>query len=125
VEIPHAVEVIRETGIIGLCGGEELSLSTEAFKDLQRVDQAEFPKTSQGEIISAYRFLKPGFGWTVRAEAIQPQIEAVVRNATRIGFEQVSLTANMDYTIKKAGVFALQLALPPDFKVMSVVEVTQ
>ena len=122
IEIPHALEVLRETGIIGLSAGEELSLNTESVADLQRVDPAEFPKTSGTGVVSAYRFLKPGFGWTVRAETIQPQIEAIVRNSTRIGFEQASLTANLDYTIKKAGVFSLQLTLPANYKVASVVE---
>src|SRR5439155_951544 len=50
----------------------------------------------------------------------QPQIEATVRNRARIGAEQTSLMSQVDYTIKRAGVFALRLALPKDFRVETV-----
>ncbi len=123
VEVPHVMDVIRETGLVGLRGGEELSLSVETFTDLQRVDAAEFAKaaaTKADGLLSAYRFLKSGFDLTTRAEAIQPQVEAMVRNAIRIGFEQVSVVAQVDYTIKKAGVFALRLAAPVGYKIEGV-----
>lgn len=121
VEAPQVMDVIRETGLLGLRGSEELSLTVENARDLQRVDAAEFAKVSQADgLLSAYRFLKPGFQLTARAEAIQPQIEAVVRNSIRIGFEQVSVSAQIDYTIKKAGVFALKLAVPEGYKIESV-----
>ena len=70
--------------------------------------------------MSAYRFLKPGFQLSVRAEAVQPQTEAVARNSFTMGFDDVSLRTQVDYTIKKAGVFTLRLALPAGFKVESV-----
>src|SRR5262249_22752821 len=48
VEVPSAQEVIRETGLVGLRGSEELSLSVESAADLQRVDAGEFAKVSAG-----------------------------------------------------------------------------
>jgi len=121
LEVPSAQDVIRETGLVGVRGTEELSLSIESVQELQRVDAAEFSKATKTEgVLSAYRFLKPGFQLVARAEAIQAQVEAVVRNAFRIGFEQVSLSAQIDYTIKKAGVFTLRLAVPAGYKVESV-----
>lgn len=124
VAVPSPQDVIRETGLVGVRGTEELSLTVESVADLQRVDLAEFAKASAtpGEgLVSAYRFLKPAFQLTVRAEAVQPQTEAVARNSFTIGFDEVSLRAQVDYTIKQAGVFALRLTLPAGFKVDSVV----
>jgi hypothetical protein len=122
-EIPHALEVKREAGLVALCGGEELSLAVDSAKDLQRVDAAEFaragiPKT--GELTSVFRFLKPDFDLRVRAEIVQPQVEAVVRNHVRLGADSAAISAVIDYTIKRAGVFALKLALPAGYRVEQV-----
>ncbi len=123
IQVPHALDVIREYGLIGLCGGEELSLSIDHAQDLQRVDAAEFakanPQSNEG-LVSAYRFLTTEFQLTARVEAIQPQIEAVVRNAIHIGFEQITVSAQIDYTIKKAGLFSLRLTPPDGYVIESV-----
>ena len=123
VEIPHALDVKRETGLVALSSAEELNLSVTAASDLQRVDAEEFarvsPATGEG-VTSVFRFLKPEFNLQVQAEAIQPQIEAVVRNNVRIGSDQLNLSVVVDYTIKRAGVFTLRLALPPGYRVESV-----
>src|SRR5439155_24689241 len=42
VELPHALDVKRETGLVALRSAEELSLSVESASDLQRVDAEEF-----------------------------------------------------------------------------------
>ena len=115
VETPHALDVKRETGLVALCGAEELGLAVDSAKDLQRVDAAEFarpgaPKTDG--LVSVFRFLKPDFDLRARAEIIQPQIEAVVRNHVRLGAESAGISSVMDYTIKRAGVFALKAVLP-------------
>ncbi|PYM16646.1 MAG: hypothetical protein DME18_00960 [Verrucomicrobia bacterium] len=119
---PHALEVKRETGWVALSGSDELGLTVETALGLQKVDAAEFLKvTAQTNALAgAYQFLKPDFALSVRVETLQPQIEATVRNRARIGAEQTSLMSQVDYTIKRAGVFALRLALPKDFRVETV-----
>lgn len=123
VEVPQVQDVIRENGLLALRGGEELSLSIEGATDLQRVDAGEFARSGAFKtdgVVSAFRFLKHGFALTARAEAIQPQVEAVARNSVQVGFEQLTLTTRIEYTIKKAGVFTLRLGLPDGYKVESV-----
>jgi hypothetical protein len=123
IEVPHVQDVIRESGLVALRGGEELSLTMEETRDLQRIDAVEFAKGGvfkAAGIIGAYRFIKQGFQLTARAETIQPEIEAVVRNDLRIGFEQVMMGSKVDYTIKKAGVFNLRLAVPAGYKIDSI-----
>lgn len=121
VETPHAADVKRETGLVGLKASDELSVSVETATELQKVDVEEFARATNvkaaPEVSSAYRFLKPGFELTARVEAVQPQIEAVVRNQIRVGTEQLSLSATVEYVIKRAGVFTLRLALPPEYRV--------
>ena len=87
------------------------------------MDAEEFHRAAPDKkdgILSAFRFLKTDFGLSVRAETVQPQIEAVVRNSVRVGAESVQVTAQVDYTIKRAGVFALRLALPAGYRLESV-----
>ena len=43
-----------------------------------------------------------------------------MRNSIRLGADQATISAAIDYTIKRAGVFALQVALPADYRVESV-----
>ena len=123
VEIPHALEVKRETGLLALSASEEVSLNVENAQELQRVDAEEFyraePDKKEG-ILSAFRFLKTDFGLAVRAETVQPQIEAVTRNSVQIGAESVRVAARIDYTIKRAGVFAMRLALPVGYRLENV-----
>jgi len=122
VETPHALEVKRETGFVALAGNDELGLTIDAGQGLQKVDAAEFGKiTGQtNALAAAFQFLKPDFALNVLVEPLQPQIEAIVRNRVRIGTEQIHLDARVDYTIKRAGVFALRLALPREFRIESV-----
>ncbi|HXQ20861.1 MAG TPA: hypothetical protein VN812_04260, partial [Candidatus Acidoferrales bacterium] len=123
IELPHALEVKRETGLVALRASEEVSLSVANAQELQRVDAEEFhhaaPDQKDG-ILSAFRFLKTDFALAVRAETVQPQIEAAVRNSIRIGAESVQVSAQIDYTIKRAGVFGLRLALPAGYRLESV-----
>jgi len=123
VELPHALDVKRETGLVALRASEEVSLTVENAQELQRVDAEEFfraaPDKKDG-ILSAFRFLKRDFGLSVRAETVQPQIEAVARNSVRIGAESVQVAAQVDYTLKRAGVFALRLALPAGYRLENV-----
>jgi type II secretory pathway pseudopilin PulG len=123
VELPHALDVKRETGLVALRASEEVSLAVENAQELQRVDAEEFYRAAPDKkdgILSAFRFFKTDFGLSVRAEAVQPQIEAVVRNRVVIGAESVRLAAEVDYAIKRAGVFALRLALPAGYRLESV-----
>ena len=120
VETVHALDVKRETGLVALAGSEDLGLAVESQQEVRRVDADEFARVwtvKPPALASAYRFLKPGFDLRVRVEAWQPQIEAVVHNHLFIGAEQLGLTAEIHYTIKRAGVFALRVALPPDYRV--------
>jgi len=118
VAVPRALDVQRETGLVALQAGDELAVSVESASELQKVDVEEFAPAAAGSgVASAYRFLKPEFALVVRVAPVLPQVEAVLRQLVRIGTEQIGLSAAVDYTIKRAGVFALRLAVPPGYRV--------
>ena len=120
VKVPHALDVKRETGLVGLRSAEELGLTVESVSDLQRVDAEEFARAAadkSGAVASAFRYSQPEFTLRIRAEAVQPQVEAVVKNYVRLSAEQAGLSAVVDFTIKRAGVFLLKVALPDGYRV--------
>jgi type II secretory pathway pseudopilin PulG len=126
-DIPHAVGVKRETGLVALRGDEELELAVEKSAELYRVDLEEFGRVTGQKsdgTVNAFRFLKPDFILQTKVAAMQPQIEAVVKNSVRIGQEQVNLNASLDYTIKRAGVFSLKLGLPSGYRLETVTGLT-
>ncbi len=123
VEVPHALDVQRETGLVGLESAEELALNVTTTRDLQRIDAAEFTRqmaVPEAKSLLAYRFPKPQFALAVQAEAVQPQIEAAVHHRFHVQSDQVQLVAQVDYTIKRASVFSLKLALPAGYRLESV-----
>ena len=121
IEIPHATDVKRETGLVALKTGEEFGLTIETQQDLQKVDVEEYVQAvgakGSGLPTSAYRFLKPGFTLAVSVAPVQAQLEAVIRNHLTITPEQLGLRADMSYTIKRAGVFSLRVSLPDGYRV--------
>lgn len=123
VFIPHALEVQRETGVVALAGAEELGLNVSA-SSLQRVDGAELEKLMGRKVdglAGAFRFLKPDFKMSVAVEVLQPELEAVVHNRVIVSSDQVMLAAQVDYQIKKAGVFNLRLLLPKEYRLEKIV----
>lgn len=124
VAVPEALDVKRETGLVALRGTEELGLSVESTSGLERVDAEEFTPAGAdktGRLFSVFRFSTPEFALHVRAETVQPEIEAVVRNNFRVGAEQVTLSATIDYTIKRTGLFSLRVVLPDGYRLERVV----
>ena len=123
VEIPHALGVKREGGLIALRSAEELALSVASASGLERVDAEEFGRTitdTTTNLASVFRFANPGFALRVRAGAIQPEIEGVLRNNFRVDAGRIWLSAVIDYTIKRAGVFNLRVALPGGYRIEQV-----
>jgi Tfp pilus assembly protein FimT len=122
-EIPHAASVKRETGLIAIRADEELELAVEQTAELIRVDSEEFNRASTHKVtgtINAFRFLKPEFALQARVSAVQPQIETVIRDNFRIGADRINLSTRVNYTIKRAGVFAVKLALPAEYQIENV-----
>ncbi|MSR65231.1 MAG: hypothetical protein EXS18_05555 [Verrucomicrobiae bacterium] len=123
LQLPRTLDVKRESGLVAVSGSEEVNLAIETANELQRVDTDEFARstaTKPENVVSAYRFQKAEFQLAVRVEAVQPQIEAIARNRFVIDTERTSLEAQIDYTIKRAGVFTLRLALPTGYSITGV-----
>ncbi|HZI30865.1 MAG TPA: hypothetical protein VFF11_00920, partial [Candidatus Binatia bacterium] len=64
VELPRALEVKREDGLVALSSSDELGLSVESVLGLERVDTEEFTRVglkTKTKLASAFRFSDPKF----------------------------------------------------------------
>jgi hypothetical protein len=125
VEVPHALDVSRETGFVGLQPAEDVAAAAARMEGIQKVDVEEFAAAAaglgaQGGAGTAYRFAKPGFELGLTVEAVRPQLEAVANCQTLVGSESLRVAAKLDYQIRKAGVFALRVGLPAGYTVTDV-----
>lgn len=123
VEVPIVQDVRRESGLVAVRGAEETSLAVETATDLQRVDLAEFNRASKAnatDLVSAFRYLRSTFAFAVKAEAVQPQIDATVMQRLRVGAEELRLAAEVTYNVKKAGIFQLRAQLPVGWRIETV-----
>ncbi|MBM3878200.1 MAG: hypothetical protein FJ387_00510 [Verrucomicrobia bacterium] len=117
LQLPEVLDVKRQTGWVAVRPTEELGLTLERAAGLERIDNAEFAQAAgepQPALFSAWRFLQPDFELALKADLLQPRLEATQRQDFTVGLEQLSLTAQIDYTISQVGVFAVRLALPPE-----------
>ncbi len=118
---PHTVGVKRETGAVAFAASNELGVTADDVAGAQRVDVTEFKTAPAGvTVVEVYQFLKPDYVLRVHVAPLRPEIEASVRNRVRIGAEQITVNADVDYVIKRVGVFSLRLALPEGFRVEAV-----
>lgn len=125
IALPHAADAKRETGLVALRAGDELS-AMPAAGDWQKADIAEFTQALQAmaarpEWIKAgpgmaYRFLRPETTLNVRVEPMQPVVEVVARHQFNVGVEELGLTSTFDFNVKKAGIFTVKLAVPAGFE---------
>lgn len=123
LEVPQALNVRRENGVVAVRAGDDVLLTIEKFEGLQRVDASEFERLTQDpqkDFVGIYRFLRPDFKLTARAELIEPEIEATVRQAFTVGTEQLNLSAFTEFEVRRLGTFQLAMLLPSGWRLESV-----
>jgi hypothetical protein len=117
IQLPRALQVQRQTGLVAVRAGEEVGLTVERAAGLDRIDNAEFVRAfgdNEISVFSAWRFLRSEFDLSIRAETVQPRLEAAGRQEFTVGLEQIGLHARFDFNVTRAGVFSIRLALPGD-----------
>ena len=116
----HSLDVIRESGLLVVGHGPELTLAVEQQQGLTRIEAGEAPESVRRPDHLYYKFYSPDFRLQVSAQAVEPRIQ--VDHATRLEFhdDELRLNSELQYTIERAGVFELRFKLPADLKIDSV-----
>lgn len=124
VRVPEAQGVRRATGVIGVRGTEETAVTVDRAGGVRRVEPSELPRLSglpEGEVVAgAYRFDGTSVDLRLRADEVRPEIEAVTRQAWTVARDETRLLAEVEYQVRRLGVFRLRLRLPEGFVVEEV-----
>ncbi len=123
IAVPRALNVKRRSGSVALRVGDELGLTVARANGLERLENGEFARAWGDDklaVASAWRFLETGFDLLAQVELLKPRLEAVVNEQFRVGLDQLSVSATVDYSVSRAGVFNLAIALPPGLRVEAV-----
>jgi hypothetical protein len=120
--VVRAVDVSRQQGILAVALAEGLRSEPLRRAGLSQMDIAEVQaatgeKAPAGDWTLGYRFASVPFELLLRVEAIEPSITADALLKARLEPESLKLAFQAVYTIEKAGVFRLELEVPPGFEV--------
>lgn len=110
----HALDAAREAGQIAVRGAPDLELSLLGQQGLVRIDASQVDQRIRAEGAFAFKFYSPRFALTAVARPVEPRV--LLQHASRVILreDEVRLEASLNYTIERAGVFQLVLAVPED-----------
>lgn len=105
----HALDVTREQGTLTVSHGNELTLVVANQAGLIRTETAK-----EANRLS-FRYFTPSFQFAVKTEPLQAILD--VQHGAYLTFreQRLELDARLSYTIRRAGIFHLDLELPEGF----------
>ncbi|WP_010583395.1 hypothetical protein [Schlesneria paludicola] len=116
----HAMDVLRESGTIGIKGGNDVTLTVDEQRGLLRIDENEIDAKLKRPGAIYFKYYSPAVNLRLTSKPVQPRL--VVQNSSVLIFrdEQLRLRSNVNVNVDKAGVFDLQFKLPEDLTIESV-----
>ena len=108
----HALDVVRESGQIGLFNSADLTLTIEEQQGVVRIDANELHERLRGERVTSFKYYSPKFVLKSSVKPVQPRV--LVDQSTQLVFgdDELRLISGIQYTIERAGLFQLQLKVP-------------
>src|SRR5690606_31250065 len=108
----HALDVVRESGQLVVSHSGELSLRVDEQSGLVRIETAEVDEKIRREGALAYKSVNPEFTLQLADAPVEPRVTLVQAAQVHGGEEDVRLSANLNYTVERAGLFELRLTIP-------------
>jgi hypothetical protein len=113
--------VAREKGLIAVALEKGLQAEIAEKQDIGQVDLSELAGTTaeKAEGVSlALRYLTRPYKLTLRISTIEPKVYGEVSCLTVVSMERLRQSWDIQYEIRNAGLFRLQLKLAPGMKVV-------
>jgi hypothetical protein len=121
VPVVEAVGVGRQQGVVVVRVAEGLRAEASQVSGLLQVDAAELPPAlKRGNWTFSYRYAAVPFDLRFRLEKVQPRIVADSLVEAQLEPKRLALDMLTVYTIERAGVFRLDLDVPPLYEVRDV-----
>jgi hypothetical protein len=125
VELPlepfRVRDVLRSEGLIAISHVPRRSVEVRDLNsEIVRVDVARLPdQVRQQSGVTAYQFASDQYAAKLEIGTVEPRIMANHHWTLAITKDALLLNGNLEYTIERAGVFALTLTLPEPWEVES------
>lgn len=116
----HAIDAVRESGLIAVGHASDLALTVEKQTGLVRVEAGEAPENLRRKEGLYYKFFNPRLRLQVSVKPVEPHV--LVDHQTQFIFrdDELQLTDRLRYTVERAGIFELRLKLAEGLKIDSV-----
>ncbi len=108
----HALDVTRENGTISITHGKELTLVIDRQSGLVRTDS--------GEKERSFRYFSPAFDFVIRTEPVRAILDLKHDAFVVFREQRIEVVSQMQYTIRRTGLFHLAMQLPKDFSLTGV-----
>lgn len=118
-----AVDVGRQHGIVAIVIAEGLRPDPVRWTGLSQTDAADVPKSATPDVTTAtllYRFDSVPFDLAMRIEKAEPRIKVEAIADVRLSPQSINLHYDAELNIEDAGVFQIEMQVPPEFDVVSV-----
>ena len=115
------LDVARERGHVALAADPGIKIEPVELTDIMQIDVRDLPKTAKNPAPKAdlaFRYLKHPYSLRIAISKIEAEVDAAVHTALKIAEKNVEVNATVQYDIRKAGIFQLQVGLPDDFRLL-------
>ena len=133
ISIPtiEVLDVTRQRGSVALSAVPGIKIEPEASEGASQVNIDDLPKELQTDghfdlrlrrsrVDLAYRYIAFPYKIDIVATKIKPEVSAEFRSFASIEEKELNVTTEVDYDIKKEGIFALRLHFPQDLQILNV-----
>ena len=116
----HAVDAVRESGQISVVASSDLSLQFEQVTGLARIEEAEIAQQLRQAGAATFKFYSADIELRVLAKSVEARLLVDSSYSYEFTDDELKLSAGLNYTIERAGVFELKVELPADLEIDSV-----
>ena len=121
VPVVRALGAVRQQGVVAVELGEGLRAETQRTSGLLQLDQADLPAgMDRGKWAFSYRYAALPYELVLSIEKVEPRIVVDSLLEAYLEPERFSLDWTLLYHIERAGVFQLELEVPPGYDVRRV-----
>ena len=113
----HALGADREAGYVAILPAPGIKVETAALTGISQIDVKELPKEVLKESPAlAYRYIRPDYAISINVSEIEAEVQAEVRTVATLDEHELSMDTEIHYTIRRAGIFQLRVAIPKDLR---------
>lgn len=116
----HAIDAVRESGQIAVVTASDLSLQFEQIRGLVRIEDAEVAEAIKTSGAATFKFYSSNIGLRVLAKPVEPRLLVDSQYNFTLKDDELQLKVGLAYSVERAGVFELRVAVPEGLEIDAV-----